>query len=50
MGKYVVEHNILEIDRNVFASGKSDKFFHPDKWPSWIKESLEIGDTPLLEL
>lgn len=41
---YLIEHNILTIDEYVFPGGPAGKFFHPDKWPDWVKNTLSYSE------
>ena len=45
MKKFIVLHNLLDIDRYVFPGCKSGIFHRPKQWPDEIKEKLSISET-----
>ena len=42
--KFIVKHNLLELDRYVFPGCKSGIFHRPEQWPDEVKEKLAIAE------
>ena len=42
--KFIVKHNLLELDRYVFPGCKSGIFHRPEQWPEEVKEKLAIAE------
>ena len=45
MKKFIVLHNLLDIDRYVFPGCKSGIYYRPEQWPDKVKEKLSISET-----
>ena len=43
--KFIVLHNLLDIDRYIFPGCKSGVFHRPEQWPDKVKEKLSISET-----
>jgi len=44
LNKFIVKHNLLELDRYVFPGCKSGIFHRPEQWPDEFKEKLAIAE------
>lgn len=42
--KYLVKHNLLELDRYVFPGCKSGIFYRPEQWPERVRKKLAIAE------